>query len=171
LAPSFIVHPSAFIVASPACYAARSRTMSVEAIVPLLFFPTFAALWIGITFLIGATGGWRTLSKTYAATNEFTGKRWHMQSGTMGGFARYNNILTIGADARGLYLAVFALFRPGHPPLFIPWEFVRIQERRGWVFTYVVFSFPASPGVELALFRKLGEQVAAAGGRPLPVFA
>ena len=146
--------------------------MSLEWLIPLIFFPAFIAMWCGIVFLIGATGGWRTLGKTYATTaGEFTGRRWHMQSGMMAGFARYNNILTVGADARGLYLDVFGLFRPGHPRLFIPWHAVEMRERRGFLFTYVDFTFPAVPGVQLSLHKKLAEQVAQAGGRALPVFA
>jgi hypothetical protein len=34
----------------------------------------------------------------------------------------YNNCLTIGVTDEGLYLAVFPLFRPGHPPLLIDWS-------------------------------------------------
>lgn len=151
---------------------ADGMTMNLDWLLPLLFFPAFLAMWIGVTFLIGATGGWRTLGKTYALDGrEFTGRRWHMQSGAMGGFARYNNMLTIGADPRGLYLAVLGPFRAGHPPLFIPWDHIRMQERRGWLFHYIDFTFPAVPGAQLTLSRTLAEQVAMAGGRPLPVLA
>jgi len=143
--------------------------MNLDWLLPLLFFPAFLTLWIGVTFLIGATGGWRTLGKTYALRGgPFTGRRWHMQSGAMGGFARYNNILTIGADLRGLYLAVFGPFRAGHPPLHIPWEQIRTRERRGWIFHSVDFTFAAAPGVQLSLSRKLAEEVMAVGGRALP---
>lgn len=146
--------------------------MALEWLIPLLFFPTFVVFWCGIVFLIGATGGWRKLGKRYARdAREFTGHRRVMQSGMMGGLARYNNILTVGADPRGLYLDVFGMFRPGHPPLYIPWEQVEMRERRGWIFTYVDFTFPAVPGVRLTLAKRLAEEVARAGGRPLPVFA
>lgn len=142
--------------------------MPLEWLIPLLFCPAFIALWTSIVFLIGATGGWRTLGKTYSTTaGDFTGTLWHMQSGVMGGLARYNNILTVGADYRGLYLDVFGLFRPGHPRLFIPWHAIEMRERRGLFLTYVDFTFPAVPSVRLSLPKKLGEQVAQAGGRPL----
>lgn len=143
--------------------------MKLEWLVPLLFLPTFIVMWTGIVFLIGATGGWRKLGKTYAAGAEvFTGTLWHMQSAVMGGIARYNNILTIGADARGLYLDICGLFRPGHPRLFIPWHAIEMRERRGFLLTYIDFIFPAVPNVRLSLPKKLGEQVAQAGGRNIP---
>ena len=40
--------------------------------------------------------------------------------------ARYNGVLTVGVNPAGLYLAVMPLFRPGHPPLFIPWPDVTV---------------------------------------------
>lgn len=146
--------------------------MRLEWLIPLLFIPVFLAFWCGIVFAIGATGGWRRLGKRYRRdAREFTGQRWEMQSAVMGGLARYNHILTIGADMRGLYLDVIGLFRAGHPPLYVPWEQVEMRERRGWLFRYVDFTFPAVPGVRLSLLRPLAENVARAGGRPLPVFA
>src|SRR5919109_4005731 len=61
---------------------ARPRNMKLEWLVPLLFLPTFIAMWTGIVFLIGATGGWRTLGKKYAAGGGgFTRTRGDMQSG------------------------------------------------------------------------------------------
>jgi len=135
---------------------------------PLLVFPAFVALWIGVIFLIAATGGWRSLAERFGSDpGEYRGTRWHMRSGVMGGFARYNNILTIGADSRGLYLSVLFLFRVGHSPLYIPWDHIEMRERRGWMFSYVDFTFPAVPGVQLTVSKSLGEQVAREGGRTI----
>jgi len=139
---------------------------------PILVFPAFVALWIGVIFLIALIGGWRSLAERYASgPGEYTGARWHMRSGTMRGGARYNNILTVGADARGLYLSVLFLFRPGHSPLFIPWDQIEMRERRGWMFSYVDFVFKAVPGVQLTVSPRLAEELARAGGRTFPVFA
>jgi hypothetical protein len=131
---------------------------------PLVFFALFIAMWICIGFLISLIGGWHALSELYAAdAGQFSGKRKYMQSAAMRWNTHYNNVLTIGADARGLYLGVLFLFRIGHPPLYIPWESVVISERRGWIFTYVVFDFKAVPGVRLMVSKKLGVQVSLEG--------
>ena len=131
----------------------------------LLFIPAFAALWCVVCFVIGAIGGWRSLAERYALdASLFRGKTWRMRSGRMG-LARYNGILTLGADARGLYLAVFALFRPGHAPLSIPWEDIEIRERSGFLMRYLDFSFRHHPGVRLSVPQRLGEEVAREGNR------
>jgi len=53
----------------------------------------------------------------------------------------YNNCLTIGANAGGLYIAVFFVFRIAQPTLFIPWSDIEVVERRGLIFKYVEFHF------------------------------
>lgn len=88
-----------------------------------------------------------------------------MQSGIMRWTTRYGNVLTIGADSRGLYLAVLFLFRSGHPPLYIPWDGIEISERRGWMSPYVVFTFKSAAGVHLTVSKDLGLRVAREGGR------
>ena len=133
---------------------------------PIIFVPAFAAFWIAIGYLISAMGGWQSLGARYADdAGRFAGQRWYMQSGAMRWTTHYNNVLTIGADSRGMYLAVLFLFRGGHPPLYIPWDEIEISEQKGWVFSYVVFTFKSVPGVNLRVSRKLGLRVAREGGR------
>lgn len=144
------------------------RVMNPDWLIPLLFFPAFVGLWCGVCFLIALIGGWRALAKKYAhGVESFQGNRWHMQSGTMRGLARYRGTLTLGADARGLYLGVMVLFRAGHPPLFVPWNEIELRERHGWLFPTVDVMFTAMPGERLTVSRGLGEQLARAAGRPL----
>lgn len=38
------------------------------------------------------------------------------------GLASYRGTLRAAGDADGLWLDVLGLFRPGHAPLFIPWD-------------------------------------------------
>lgn len=47
-----------------------------------------------------------------------------MQSGRLG-WVNYNSVLTIHSGPAGFRLAVWPPFRPGHPPLFIPWNAMR----------------------------------------------
>jgi len=56
------------------------------------------------------------------------GATWKWQSAGIG-FARYNGCLTVGADPMGISLNVMALFRPGHPALFIPWREITVRSR------------------------------------------
>jgi hypothetical protein len=66
----------------------------------------------------------------------------------------------IGSDPVGLHLAVLFPFRPGHPPLFIPWSEVSVRE--GWNPTRrgVALSFLRVPEVPLVLSTKLAGRLA-----------
>lgn len=47
----------------------------------------------------------------------------------MVGWVSYRNVLKVSAEQTGLYLAVFGLFRPGHPPLLLPYYDIKSVER------------------------------------------
>lgn len=146
--------------------------MRLEYLIPLIFIPVFTLFWCGVVFFIGVMSGWRALGERYAIKKEeFTGPLWSMRSGYMRFGSRYNGVLTIGANGRGVFLSVFAMFRPGHSPLFIPWEHIELRPRRLWFMDAIDLAFTAVPGVHLSISRKLAEEVARAGGRSLPVFA
>ena len=130
----------------------------------------FAAFWFLIVFLISAIGGWRALAQRYRSDMPFTGHTWHMRSGRMGGIARYSGVLTVGVNPAGLYLAVMPLFRPGHPPLLIPWPDVSVTSERRFGGTFIVFTFRQAPMASLQLQESFGRQVleTARGAGPAP---
>jgi hypothetical protein len=78
-------------------------------------------LWAGILYFLSILSGWRILAHKNRSRETASGPKWRFQSGKLGVF-RFRSSLTVGANKDGLYLAVFFLFRFGHPPLFIPWE-------------------------------------------------
>ncbi len=132
-------------------------------LIPVLFIVSFAALWSLVVVIISLAGGWSRLAGYYRATGPFMGQRWAWQTGWLG-WARYRGILTIGADASGVYLEVMPLFRIMHPALFIPWSDITVEERTTFLFPTVVLLFAQVPGVRLSLFKSTGEKVLAARG-------
>ena len=52
-----------------------------------------------------------------------------MTSGAVG-TSRYSGVLRVHVQPDGLRLSVWALFRPGHPPVRIPWSEVASVERK-----------------------------------------
>ncbi len=80
-----------------------------------------------------------------------------MQSGQMRWWMYYNNVLTIGVNREGLYLAAMFLFRFMHPPLLIPWSEIKARKSKGWFFEYVTFTM----GRELAIPLRIHVKVAA----------
>jgi hypothetical protein len=72
----------------------------------VLIFPLyFLFLWLLVGAVISFVGGWFSLAKVYRAQGAFNGAKWKMQSGQMRWLANYNNVLTLGVNQQGLYLA------------------------------------------------------------------
>jgi hypothetical protein len=82
--------------------------------------------WMGL--VLSWLSGWRSLAERYRTEREFPAHRRRMQSAMMQGGIGYNNILTLGSDAAGLYLRLPAVFRFGQPPLFVPWTDIAVDD-------------------------------------------
>lgn len=101
------------------------------------FWVYFIALWCLITVIIAYLGGWQRLAKRYRTTRPPSVKAFRMTSCTIGLFCSYKSCLNIYVSAEGLYLSVIFLFRLAHPPLFIPWDDIRVtgEDQFFWVKT------------------------------------
>jgi hypothetical protein len=88
---------------------------------PLLIPFLVAGWWLFVIYLIAAASGWRLLARRFRLQGEFTGQKWRMQSARMRWLCSYNNCLNVGGDETALVMAPMLLFRPWHPPLFVPW--------------------------------------------------
>jgi hypothetical protein len=83
-----------------------------------IIFPLF---WCGVIWLISQLSGWGALAQRYRTQQTPMGKRWSWQYGMIG-WAGYNGILLLTANADGLFMETMWLFRFGNPRLFIPWR-------------------------------------------------
>ena len=117
--------------------------------------------WAFVLNLIGWTGGWWALARHHRAPARFEGTRFRMCSGKLG-WSNYGSCLTIGVNATGLRLSVPFAFRPGHPPLFIPWSEIEATPTKGWLFRYLDLRFRQVPHLQLRLGHSLGLKIAAA---------
>lgn len=97
----------------------------------------FVGLWVGVSALISLAGGWWGLAKRYRTERTFPAHKRSLQRGQMRAGTGYNGVLTLASDAEGLYLGVMFLFRVAHPPLFIPWSEIEIEEPKRWLFFLV----------------------------------
>lgn len=128
-------------------------------------------MWLAVTLVISAVGGWRALAACYRSDLPFTGRMWRFRPGMMGGIVRYNGALTIGVNPAGLYVAAMPLFRPGHPPLFIPWPDITVGSQRRLLASFVVFQFRQAPNASLWLYEKFGREVLEAARLPTTMHA
>jgi len=121
------------------------------------FLPlVFIAWWCFVVYLISFMSGWRKLGQKYRFEGTFSGKLQKFQSISMRWGAGYGSCVHIGADTRGLYLKILFLFRPGHPPLFIPWTDVSARRVRRWGMKRWELRFSKAGSVPLRVRAALG---------------
>lgn len=127
-------------------------------------------LWLLVCFIVSHLGGWSSLARIYRSEKPFDGQTWHGCSGFFKFFGSYRRTLTLGANSEGLYIAVLALFRLAHPPLYIPWSEVSAESGRSLVGPAIALHFARIPSVPLTMARSLATQLAQAsnGGLVLP---
>ena len=90
----------------------------------LVAFPfVFAAFWSFVCGVLGLASGWQGLAGRFRAPGPAPRPvaTAHALFGTLG-LVSYRGVLNLDGSAAGLGLSVMVLFRPGHPPLRVPWE-------------------------------------------------
>ncbi len=127
----------------------------------LVLPPLFLFFWWSLFTLLGRAGGWSALAERYRRDDAFPGMKWRFLSGQMRKQAAYNNALTVGADRRGLFLAVSFFFFPSHPKLFVPWSDISAVRQDQERPNSMQFWFLNVPGVFLKLPLELGEKILA----------
>jgi hypothetical protein len=83
---------------------------------------SFALFWSAVVWLVAQLSGWSKLADIYPSRIPFNETCWSMQSARFRWNSNYSGILRVCADSQALHLSVFPMFRPGNPPLSIPWE-------------------------------------------------
>ncbi len=135
---------------------------------PAVIVLFLVVVWVAISFVIGRASGWAELARTYTLDDIFTGERWSFQSASMRYLMGYNNCLTIGANAQGLFLAIFPLLRVGHSPLWIPWTDISVARKRLLGFPVVELRLGHDPEIPFRVREKLAARLASAAGSAWP---
>jgi len=97
----------------------------------VLLAPGMIAGWFAIIGLVSWGGGWYRLASVYRdeMSEMSDGHTFRMQSLSLRGWFGYNNCITIEATERGLKVAVWSMLRPGHAPLFLPYDEMSVRSR------------------------------------------
>lgn len=96
----------------------------------LIFLPLFCLFWCVVLYILSRMGKWAALAGRYRVSAVPFGKRFVCQSGKVG-VVNYNSCLNVIVSGDGLYLSIFPLFRPWHPPLLIPWsDLLNLKEKK-----------------------------------------
>lgn len=112
-------------------YFKKSMPFTSPTFIGLISLVVFLVVWVSACKLISLLG-WRDLAKRHQALLPASGVPYFAQSLDIGRFAKYKGCVTIHTSKAGIHLAVFAIFRIGHPPIFFPWSAVRLlKEQQG----------------------------------------
>lgn len=130
----------------------------------LLIVAAVVLWWAFVLNVIGLLSGWSSLAHHYRARAPFDLTQTFLGSGRLG-LSNYGGCLVFGVNADGLSLKVFFPFRPGHPPLFIPWSDIDASAVEGWIFGYLDLRFRQAPGVRLRVAASLGAKIITAANR------
>ena len=82
--------------------------------------PAFVAVWCCACLLLARVGGWSKLASRFPVSSAPSGERFSFATARIG-VTSYSRVLTAIKSDRGLYLAVLAPWRVGHPAILIPW--------------------------------------------------
>ena len=126
---------------------------------------SFPLIWSFVCIVISRFGGWHKLASAYRTSLPFGGTLRRFQTARMRGGARYKGCLNVGASPSGLFLSTYFPFRPGHPPLLVPWQDVTVH---GHADVAYELRFRAAPGIPLQLSPQLVAVLKADAGRDWP---
>jgi hypothetical protein len=140
---------------------------------PLLFVCLVLAgmvifLWLLLN-LIAAVSGWKNLARRFVMSQPFSGPQWKWQSAGMRFLVSYNNCLKVGADQAGLFIQPMPGIRTAHPPLFIPWNEISIEQTTGWMMSnFVRLSLGRSERIPFTIRPSLAARLQSAAGPSWP---
>jgi len=122
--------------------------------------PVFVVLWVWLIMNFAAwLSGWSQLASRYPANGPFEGTKWRFQSAMTRYMTHYNNCLTFGANAQGLYISMLVLFRPGHPPILAPWSDITLEAKQRWWMPGYELRFQQCPGISMWVRQELGDKI------------
>jgi hypothetical protein len=109
----------------------------------------FAALvWCAVLAISSWASGWRRLARVFGNPSLVVGAPAPFLSARIG-HVEYSGILNAGAGDFGLALVPVRMFRPFHPPLFIPWTEMETEPLADTLSSGVRLAFPSVRGARL----------------------
>ena len=103
---------------------------------PTLLVVTVLVSWSLLNVLIARLTGWGALAERFACKQRPRGEWFRYATVAFSRWSGYNGCVTVCIGETGLYLMVLFPFRPGHPPLLIPWqEILHVGEHKSKLFS------------------------------------
>jgi ankyrin repeat protein len=118
-------------------------------------FTAIALFAVGLLHADARLTGWSRIAADYAAPATLDAAAFTRQDADVGtiGLVRARNVMRAAALDNGLYLAMPAIARLGHPPLLVPWTAMRIARETQFLGRPVVKLAIGSPEVGTITLR------------------
>lgn len=123
----------------------------------LIFLVVFAVgSWTVVFWITGQLDGWRALAVRYRTERPTRPLEHRFVTIGLSIIAWYRYSMQLTLTPQGITLAPFIVFRPGHPPLHIPWEeIICARPVQIWASDALELRTCAAPDVPLLLPRAL----------------
>ncbi|MFM9863009.1 MAG: hypothetical protein ACKVRO_05330 [Micropepsaceae bacterium] len=139
----------------------------METALPFLFPVLFAALWFGVTSLLGWWSGWYALMERYPdKSSESASLKLTWQTGAMGPGVNYKSVLKLGVCPSGLRVGVLRFFGFFARDFLVPWREIKVK-RSPWFWNDVAELSFGNTG-KLVVLAATADRLAAAAGKQWP---
>lgn len=130
----------------------------------------FVAVWILALTFSSLLSGWYTLANHFRSELEPSGETRTVTPFFHTVYFRYwthySGIVRLISASDGLYLSVFVLFRPGHPPLRVPWSEISFSSDSRFFRNYTVLILGSAEQIPLRISRRMADRLGILDGPP-----
>lgn len=126
-------------------------------------FLAVLVFWFLLCSLIGLVSGWRSLSRRFTAQSEPCGE--FVQAGPLfysvywRFWGHYSSIVRMISTSDALYLSVIFVFRPGHPPLCIPWNEITLGRTKFLWQRFILLTLGSEEQIPLRIPERMARQL------------
>jgi hypothetical protein len=121
------------------------------------------AFWCLVCYLIGLMSGWSSLARRFTAQSEPSGQT--LQAGPLfysvylRFWGHYSSVVRAISTTDALYLSVLLPFRPGHPPLCIPWNEIAFARTKFLWQRFVVLTLGSEEQIPLRITERMARKL------------
>lgn len=128
---------------------------------PVYFGGFFVVMWFIVLYIISRITGWSRLAEKYRTFTKSESKLMQAVQVYWGSVLMAGNIYTVGSSNKGMYIGVLFPFRPGHPPLLIPWHEIKAKKVNRAFQPRIQLSFGNNLSRPFEINEKVAEQIKA----------
>ncbi len=134
---------------------------------PLYSLPILAVFvavgWCLILISVSVVSGWHQLARKFSAISEPYG-----EANAVGPFfysvylrfcGHYGSVIRMVAARDALYLSVLLPFRPGHPPLCIPWNEIKLGRAKMFWRRYIVLTLGEQERIPMRISERMARNL------------